>query len=51
MVIATTQSNNISTQSVKDVIGSLRAHEVIFEEDRPSRKGKMERKVQKLRQI
>lgn len=41
MVNIMTQLNNINTQSLEGIIWSLRAHEVILEEDKPSRKGKM----------
>lgn len=41
MVTTITQWNNKSTKSLEYIIGSLRAHDVIFDGGKPSRKWKI----------
>jgi len=41
MVTAITQAKDLNTLVLEDLIGTLRAHEVLLQEDKPMRKGKM----------
>jgi hypothetical protein len=41
MVTAITQAKDLNTLALEDLIGTLRAHEVLLQEDKPMRKGKM----------
>jgi len=41
MVTAITQAKDLNSMALEDLIGTLRAHEVLLEEDKPSKKGKM----------
>jgi len=41
MVTAITQAKDLNTLALEDPIGTLRAHEVLLQEDKPMKKGKM----------
>jgi len=41
MVIAITQVKDPTTLALEDLIGSLKAHETILQEDKPIKNGKM----------
>jgi len=41
MVTAITQAKDLNTLALEDLIGSLKAHETLLQEDKPIRKGKM----------
>jgi hypothetical protein len=41
MVTAITQAKDLNTLALEDLIGTLRAHEVLLQEDKPIKKGKM----------
>jgi len=41
MVTAITQAKDLNSLALEDLIGSLKAHETLLQDDKPSRKGKM----------
>lgn len=41
MVTAITQAKDSNVLALEDLIGTLRAHEVLLQEDKPNKKGKM----------
>jgi len=41
MVTTITQAKDLNTFALEDLIGTLRAHEVLHQEDKPIKKGKM----------
>ena len=41
MVTAITQAKDLNSLALEDLIGTLRAHEVLLQEDKPMKKGKM----------
>jgi hypothetical protein len=45
MVTAITQAKDLNTLALEDLIGSLKAHETLLQEDKPIRKGKMIEKI------